>query len=148
MSVSLRTRSREFAMQMLFQWEMSPQDPRKLEIKFWKGTTASEDTEKFANQLFEGAVRTVKDLDVVIEKHCENWRFDRIAAIDRAILRLAMHELAVGKTPARAVINEAIELAKKFSGEDSGGFVNGILDAVSKAYPKHSRPALHKPKST
>jgi N utilization substance protein B len=75
-------------------------------------------------------------LDAVIEKHCDNWRFDRIAAIDRAILRLATHELAVAKTPARAVINEAVELAKKFSGEDSGAFVNGILDAVNKARKK------------
>src|SRR5439155_5728798 len=136
MSVSLRSKSRKFAMQILFQWEMSPQDPRKLEVKFWKGTAASEDTEKFANQLFEGAVRTVKDLDAVIEKHCDNWRFDRIAAIDRAILRLATHELAVAKTPARAVINEAVELAKKFSSEDSGAFVNGILYAVHKARKK------------
>src|SRR2546428_14027575 len=101
MSVSLRTKSREFAMQMLFQWEMSPQDPRKLEIKFWKGTTASEDTEKFANQLFEGAVRTVKDLDVVIEKHCENWRFGRMAGIDPANLRLGIARVGLGKKPAR-----------------------------------------------
>ena len=147
MSISLRTKSREFAMQMLFQWEMSPQDTRKLEMKFWKGTTASEDTEKFANQLFEGAVRTVKDLDAAIEKHCDNWRFDRIAAIDRAILRLAMHELALSKTPPKAIINEAVELAKKFSSEDSGGFVNGILDAASRSYTKHSRPGLPNPKS-
>ena len=138
MSISLRTKAREFAMQMLFQWEMSPQEPRKLEIKFWKGTTASEDTEEFANQLFEATVRTVKDLDAVIEKHCDNWRFDRIAAIDRAILRLAMHELALAKTPVGSVINEAVELAKKFSSEDSAGFVNGILDAASKASAKSS----------
>jgi transcription antitermination protein NusB len=138
MSISLRTKAREFAMQMLFQWEMSPQEPRKLEMKFWKGTTASEDTEEFANQLFEATVRTVKDLDAVIEKHCDNWRFDRIAAIDRAILRLAMHELALAKTPVGSVINEAVELAKKFSSEDSAGFVNGILDAASKARAKSS----------
>ena len=141
MSISLRTKAREFAMQMLFQWEMSPQEPRKLEMKFWKGATASEDTEEFANQLFEATVRTAKDLDAVIEKHCENWRFDRIAAIDRAILRLALHELALAKTPARSVINEAVELAKKFSSEDSAGFVNGILDAANKARVKPPAPA-------
>ena len=141
MSISLRTKAREFAMQMLFQWEMSPQEPRKLEMKFWRGATASEDTEEFANQLFEATVRTAKDLDAVIEKHCENWRFDRIAAIDRAILRLALHELALAKTPAGSVINEAVELAKKFSSEDSAGFVNGILDAVNKARAKPSAPA-------
>jgi N utilization substance protein B len=139
MTVSLRTKAREFAMQMLFQWEMSPQDPRKLEMKFWKSATASEDTEEFANQLFEGAVRTVKDLDAAIEKHCVNWRFDRIAAIDRAILRLAAYELAISETPARAVINEAVELAKKFSGEDSGAFVNGVLDAVNKSRKETTR---------
>jgi transcription antitermination protein NusB len=132
-AIGLRTKSRQFAMQMLFQWEMSPQDTRKLEIKFWKGATASENTEKFANQLFEGAVRTVKDLDTVIAKHCDNWRFDRLSAIDRAILRLAFHELSIKKTPAKVIINEAIGLAKKFSGDDAGSFVNGVLDAASKA---------------
>ena len=133
MSNSLRSQAREFAMQMLYQWEMSPQDVRQLEMKFWKGASASEDAEIFANQLFEVTVRTVKDLDEVIEKHCDNWRSERIAAIDRAILRLAMHELALAETPARSVINEAVKLAKKFSGDDAAGFVNGVLDAANKA---------------
>ncbi len=145
MSNSLRTQAREFAMQMLYQWEMSPQDVRKLEMKFWKGATASEDAEIFANQLFEATVRTVKDLDEVIEKHCDNWRSERIAAIDRAILRLAMHELALATTPARSVINEAVKLAKKFSGEASSGFVNGILDAANKA---RVRSAAHRQQSS
>ena len=136
MRISLRTQAREFAMQMLYQWEMSPQDVKKLEMKFWKSATASEDTEIFANQLFEATVRTVEDLDEVIEKHCENWRSERIALIDRAILRLAMHEIALAKTPARSVINEAVKLAKKFSGDASGGFVNGVLDAANKARAK------------
>jgi transcription antitermination protein NusB len=149
MTISRRTKSREFAMQMLFQWEMSPQEPRKLEMKFWRGAQAAEDTEKFANQLFEATLRTVKDLDEIIEKYCENWRFDRLAAIDRAILRLAMHELALAKTPPRSVINEAIKLAKKYSSEDSAGFVNGILDAANKARAKSpaSRLASQKTKS-
>ena len=148
MSISRRSKSREFAMQMLFQWEMSPQEPRKLEMKFWRGAQAAEDTEKFANQLFEATLRTVKDLDAVIAKHCENWRFDRIAAIDRAILRLAMHELALQKTPAPSVINEAVKLAKKYSSENSAGFVNGILDAaVTARRSAAARPLPSKPKS-
>jgi len=145
MSNSLRSQAREFAMQMLYQWEMSPQDVRKLEMKFWKGATASEDAEIFANQLFEATVRTVKDLDEVIEKHCDNWRSERIAAIDRAILRLAMHELALATTPVRSVINEAVKLAKKFSGDASSGFVNGILDAANKARVKS---AAHRQQSS
>jgi transcription antitermination factor NusB len=149
MATSLRSQSREFAMQMLYQWEMSPQDVKKLETKFWKAATASEDTEKFANELFEATVRTVKDLDVTIEKHCDNWRTDRIAATDRAILRLALHELWLGKTPGRSIINEAVKLAKKFSSEDSSRFVNGVLDSAYKARLKASpeRPKAAKPKA-
>jgi N utilization substance protein B len=139
---SLRTQAREFAMQMLYQWDIHPQDVKKLEMKFWKGATASEDAEIFANQLFEATVRTVKDLDEVIEKHCKNWRPERIATVDRTILRLALHELAVGKTPSRSVIDEAVELAKKFSSEKSPRFVNAVLDAAYKERRKARTPAL------
>src|SRR4030095_8878747 len=139
MSTSLRTKAREFAMQMLFQWEMHPQEARKLEKKFWRGASASEDTEIFANELFEGASRRAKESDAVISRHCQNWRFDRLAAIDRAILPLAIHEMLAGNLPHKVIINEAVELAKKFSGDDSGRFVNGVLDAVSKVHP---RPAM------
>ncbi|HTT34071.1 MAG TPA: transcription antitermination factor NusB [Methylomirabilota bacterium] len=131
--MSLRTKAREFAMQMLFQWDMSQQDPAKLEEKFWKGAKAADQTRAFANQLFEGAAKDVKALDEIIGKHCENWRFERLAAIDRAILRLAIHELNAGDTPAKVVLNEAVELAKKFSSEESGAFVNGVLDSVHKS---------------
>jgi len=117
-------------MQMLFQWDMSQQDPAKLEAKFWKSAKAADTTRAFANQLFEGAAKEVKAVDEIIAKHCENWRFERLAAIDRAILRLAIHELNVADTPAKVVLNEAVELAKKFSSEESGAFVNGVLDAV------------------
>ena len=129
---SLRTKSREFAMQMLFQWDMSQQDPVKLEAKFWRAAKAADTTRAFANRLFEGAAREVTILDEIIVKHAENWRFERLAAIDRAILRLAIHELRATDTPPKVVLNEAVELAKKFSSEESGSFVNGILDAFRK----------------
>jgi N utilization substance protein B len=130
--VSLRTKSREFAMQMLFQWDMSQQDPGKLEAKFWRAAKAADTTRAFANQLFEGVTKEIVLLDEIIVKHADNWRFERLAAIDRAILRLAIHELRATDTPPKVVLNEAIELAKKFSSEESGPFVNGILDAFRK----------------
>jgi N utilization substance protein B len=130
--VALRTKSREFAMQMLFQWDMSQQDPTHLEATFWKSAKAAAQTRTFANQLFEGAAHDAKDLDEIIVKHADNWRLERISAIDRAILRLAMHEMRATDTPAKVVINEAINLAKKFSSEDARGFVNGILDTYRK----------------
>jgi len=118
---------------MLFQWDMSQQDFSKLEAKFWRSAKAADKTRAFANQLFEGAAKDVSSLDQMIRLHCENWRFERLAAIDRAILRLAIHEMSAAETPPKVVLNEAVELAKKFSSEESGSFVNGVLDAVRKS---------------
>ncbi len=131
----MRSKGREFAMQMLFQWDMSRQDARKLEEKFWVSAKASDATRDLANQLFEGAAKAVESVDELIVKHADNWRFERLAAIDRAILRLAIYELRFTDTPPKVVLNEAIDLAKKFSSEDSGGFVNGVLDAFRKTLP-------------
>ena len=134
-NMSLRTKSREFAMQMLFQWDMSHQEPSKLEDKFWRAAKATDSTRNFANRLFEGAAKEAAALDELIVNHAENWRLERMAILDRAILRLAMHELRASDTPPKVVINEAVELAKKFSSEGSGAFVNGILDAFRKTLP-------------
>lgn len=120
-------------MQMLFQWDMSQQDPAKLETKFWRAAKAADSTRAFANRLFEGAARDTAALDELIVKHAENWRLERLAAIDRAILRLAIYELRGTDTPPKVILNEAVELAKKFSSEEAGAFVNGILDAVHKS---------------
>jgi transcription antitermination protein NusB len=131
--VSLRSKGREYAMQMLFQWDISQQESSQLEAKFWKSAKAADTTRKFANALFEGATRDAAALDEIIGKHAENWKLERLAVIDRAILRLAVHELRATDTPAKVVLNEAVELAKKFSGDESAPFVNGILDAVHKS---------------
>lgn len=120
-------------MQMLFQWDMSHQDFAKLEAKFWKSAKAADNTRAFANQLFEGSAKDVAALDEIIVKHSENWRFERLAAIDRAVLRLAIYEMRQAETPAKVVLNEAVDLAKKFSSEEAGAFVNGVLDAVHKS---------------
>jgi transcription antitermination protein NusB len=119
-------------MQMLFQWDISHQEPRRLVENFWRSAKGTDSTREFANQLFVGAARDATALDELIVKHAENWKLERMAILDRAILRLAMHELRTSDTPPKVVINEAVELAKKFSSEDSGAFVNGILDAFRK----------------
>jgi len=120
-------------MQMLFQWDMSRQEPAKLEAKFWRAAKAADNTRAFANKLFEGATKDADELDALIVQHAQNWRLERMAIIDRAVLRLAIYELRIAETPSKVVLNEAVELAKKFSSEDAGAFVNGILDAVSKS---------------
>jgi N utilization substance protein B len=131
--MSLRHKSREYALQMLFQWEMGKQEPAKIENGFWANARAQKSTREFANQLFENAAARTEELDPIISTHAQNWRIERISAIDRAILRLAICELRTSGTPAKVVLNEAVELAKKFSSEEAAGFINGILDAVVKS---------------
>ena len=134
--MSQRRKSREYALQMLFQWEMGKQEPPRIEEGFWKIAGAQKSTRDFANQLFESAAAHAAELDPVISSHAQNWRLERIAAIDRTILRLALAELRTTITPAKVVIDEAVELAKKFSSEDAAGFINGILDAAVKSMDK------------
>ena len=129
----LRRKAREYALQMLFQWEIGRQAPALVEAGFWKNARAEKTTRAFANQLFEGAVAESAAVDELITRHSTNWRLDRMAAIDRAVLRLAVAELRSGSSPPKVVINEALELAKKFSSEEAAPFINGILDAIHKS---------------
>jgi N utilization substance protein B len=132
--MSLRRKSREYALQMLFQWEMGKQDPSRIENGFWANARAQKSTREFANQLFENAAARAAELDPIISTHAKNWRIERMPAIDRAILRLAITELCTMGTPPKVVLNEAVELAKKFSTEEAASFVNGILDAAMNAF--------------
>jgi N utilization substance protein B len=138
--MTLRHKSREFALQMLFQWEMGKQDPSRIEDGFWKNAKAQKTTRDFANQLFENAAARAEELDPIISAHAQNWRIERIAAIDRAILRLALAEMRTTTTPAKVVINEAVELAKKFSSEEASAFINGILDSAAKSLGEKASP--------
>src|SRR5580692_3633945 len=131
--MSLRHKSREYALQMLFQWEMGKQEPTRIEAGFWKNVHAQKSTQEFANQLFENAAARTNEIDPIISTHAKNWRIERMPVIDRAILRLTITELRTAGTPHKVVINEALELAKKFSSEDAAPFINGILDAVVKS---------------
>jgi len=130
--MTLRRKSREFALQMLFEWDMAHQKPARIKQNFWKLARAAESTRKFADQLFEGAVTEATSSDKLVEKLSENWRLDRLATVDRNILRIAIYELRFGTAPPKVVINEALELAKKFSSADSPAFLNGVLDAAFK----------------
>jgi transcription antitermination protein NusB len=104
---------------------------------FWEANlpgseSATEDVRAFAEGLVRRTVANVDKIDPLITETAEHWRLSRMAAIDRLILRLAIGEFLHGETPRNVVINEALELAKTFSGDDSAKFINGILDAVKK----------------
>jgi transcription antitermination protein NusB len=112
---------------------MGRQEPGRIEDGFWKNVRTQKSTREFANQLFENAATRAAELDPVISSHAQHWRIERMAAVDRAILRLAMAELHNMSTPPKVVIDEAVELAKKFSSEEASAFINGILDAAAKS---------------
>jgi N utilization substance protein B len=131
-----RHKAREYALQMLFQWEIGRQEPRRIEEGFWRMARADKNMRALANQLFEGTVAGSAELEALVGEHAVNWRLERMAVIDRAILKLASWELRAGKTPPKIVVNEAVELAKTFSSQDAAAFVNGVLDAVLKALAK------------
>ena len=97
---------------------------------------AEKNTRALANDLFEGSVKACEELDALVGQHAANWRVERMALIDRAILRMAAWELREGKTPPKVVLNEAVELAKTFSSHEATAFVNGILDSLLKSLPK------------
>jgi transcription antitermination protein NusB len=122
---------------MLFQWEVGKHTPASVLQTFMHGRKLAPDVDAFARGLFEGTVSEVSILDHTIAEHTKHWRTERMAAIDRNILRMALHELLHHPgTPGTVVINEALQLARRFASEDSVEFVNGVLDAIWKSLPQ------------
>ena len=133
-----RRKSRELVLQMLFQMDMGKQTPEHVRKTFWnERRDVDAETKGFAEDIFRAAsdaqTGPAPKIDELIEKHAANWRLERMAAVDRNVLRAAVAEmLAFPQTPRPVVINEAIEIARKFSAPDSVHFINGVLDGVAK----------------
>jgi N utilization substance protein B len=129
-----RRKSRELVLQMLFQADMGKQTPELVRSTFWaERSNVEEDVRGFAEDLFRVAIDKLPEIDSLIGKHTQHWRMDRMAAVDRNVLRGAVAEfLAYPATPRAVVINEALEIARKFSTPESVQFINGVLDSVGK----------------
>ncbi len=141
-----RSKAREFALQVLYQVDIRHAEARALLNEFWRDQPAANDIRQFTQQLVEGTMTHREAIDVLLTRHADNWALNRMAVIDRNILRLGVYELIHGEEiPPKVCINEAIELAKRFGDEESGKFINGILDAVHKAQP---RPPSAQPTSS
>ena len=127
-----RRRARQRALQILFIWDNRQQAANEAIDAYYDTLYSEEKPERdpFVEDLVRGTVEHIKEIDERITKHAEHWRMERMPAVDRNILRLAVYEMTRGGTPAPVTIDEALELARKFSGEDSVQFVNGVLDAV------------------
>lgn len=126
-----RRKAREVALQVLYILDITKFSPVETMNLFWDNNDYDEEVRSFATSLIEGTLHNIKEIDSLIIKYTKNWDLERMASIDRNILREAIYEMVFWqKTPINVVINEAVELAKKFSTSESGGFVNGILDKV------------------
>ncbi|MEO8480977.1 MAG: transcription antitermination factor NusB [Acidobacteriota bacterium] len=133
-----RRQGREAALQILYFWEVGRADPEAAIEAFFAEhqPDAGDEVMTFASRLVHGTVGEVAALDAVIAQHSHHWRIERLATIDRIILRVAVWELRhEHDTPAAVVMNEALELARQFSTDESVRFINGILDSVKKATP-------------
>ena len=129
-----RRKSREIAVQILYQIEIMEQTPLQGIKLFLNNFPVKENTVSYARELVFGVCDKIDELDSEIEKFSQHWKTDRMTSIDRNILRLATYELLFNKEiPEKVSINEALEIAKRFSSNDSSSFINGVLDAIAKS---------------
>ena len=128
-----RTKARECAFQILYQWEITGEPMESVKDGFWRLRSGTAPIRAMAERLACGAQSRAAELDEAIAEAATHWRLDRIATVERTILRLGAYELAEEEaTPAAVVLDEAVELAKRFGEADSPAFVNGVLDAIRK----------------
>ena len=129
-----RRKSRELAMQMLFQGDLGKQKPEEVERLFWDSRDDVDDeTRGFADDLHRVANAREDEIHALIEKFAQNWRVERMPVVDRNLLRTAVAEmLAYPKTPGAVVINETLEVARRYAAPESIHFLNGVLDAIAR----------------
>lgn len=126
-----RRRSREFALQVLYQLEITKQNALQAMVQLRNNFSPQEKEDEFAKRIVLGVMDHRQEIDRLIESRSEHWRLDRMSIVDRNILRLAIFELLYcSEIPPKVTINEAIDLGKRYGSEDSGGFINGILDRI------------------
>jgi N utilization substance protein B len=138
--IGRRTRARERALQALYQIDVAAAGIDEALAAFWKSFEPTErEVQALAEQLVRGVAADRRLVDDLIEGVSTNWRLDRMAKVDRNVLRLAAWELVKGDAPVKVIINEAIELGKKYGSESTGAFVNGVLDKVAQGLPAARR---------
>jgi N utilization substance protein B len=129
--VGARRKGRELALQMLYQWDVSREPVESVIESSSELQNAGDAAREFASGLVEGTVDRIEEIDKILIETSEHWRLGRMSTVDRNALRLAVYELLTKATPPGVVINEALEVVKRFSSPESAAFVNGVLDAVN-----------------
>lgn len=134
MTVNTRRKSRELAMQMLFQADIGKQSPEQVRANFWKAAGDFDPAVRgFAEDLFRVAIAHQVEIDELLVQNSKHWRLERMSAVDRNLLRMAVGEMLGFKgTPFPIVINEALEIGRRYSAPESINFLNGMLDAIAR----------------
>jgi N utilization substance protein B len=129
-----RRKSRELAMQMLFQGDLGKQSPEQVSKLFWASAAEVDpETRSFTEDIYRVATTHGEEIDQLIEAHAQNWRLERMAVVDRNLLRTAVAEmLGFPNTPAAIIINESLDIARRFAAPESAPFLNGVLDAIAR----------------
>lgn len=130
-----RRKSREYALQLLYAREVTGWKIEDISPLFWKDRSVSPQTREYADSIVRGVINHAVSIDTSIEQSSKNWKIARMSYIDRNILRIAVYEFMYEDSPPVVVINEAIEVAKRYGDGESGQFVNGVLDAIRKSLP-------------
>lgn len=134
-----RRQSRECALQMLYQLDMSNSSVNDVIQRYWDDNDTDEDVRIFANEIVSGVRKCLDEIDGLLSGHSTNWKLSRMAAVDKNILRMAAWEFIYRQDiPVKVTINEAVEIAKRFGTFESGAFVNGILDNIGKEIRKET----------
>lgn len=132
--MGVRRKARESALKMLYAWEVSKNPVEQVIDTYWRDFEPQQEGRGFAEQIFRGAVAHKEELDQAIQQASTHWKLNRMAALDRNLLRLATFELFhLEDVPKRVTLNEAIEIAKRFGTEDSWAFINGVLDKLARS---------------
>ncbi len=129
--MSIPRKARETALRMLFQWEMTGDEPTRVKQSYWEHARTQPSIREIGDRLFDGVTGRLEEIDGLIQEHSEHWRLERMSAVDRNILRVGVCEFFTRPDVSPTiVINEAMEVARRYSTEESAQFINGVLDAI------------------
>ncbi|HPQ70965.1 MAG TPA: transcription antitermination factor NusB [bacterium] len=132
-----RHKAREFTLQILFQHDFTGAPIREIQSLFWHDISTPGEVRDFSDRLVKGVIDHFAEIDQLLSRYSENWTLERMTGVDRNILRMAVYEiLYCDEIPKNVTINEAVEIGKRFGSEDSGAFINGIIDKIARDFKK------------
>ena len=137
--MNIRRKARETALQVLYRIDIAEDRSEEAVERDMESLPEGTEARRYSEEIVWGVAAHSKEIDSLIEAHSENWTLDRMAVVDRNVLRVAVYELLYTETPYKVIIDEAVELAKRYGSEESSAFINGLLDKIRKGWDRSAR---------